>query len=175
MNWVRLTGACRCAHSARILSARIALPHFSVSSATNLPKSVGVIDIGTPAYSSKSRNYLWIGECRIDFFLELVDNFGRRALRRDQTIPHACLIARYKLTDGRDVGQRLRTCPASHRKGAQLARPDLLDRRWYGTEYHCAQRADEVTGRLVPERSSVRIWIAAGPPHAVTCNAIPAR
>src|SRR6516225_4380916 len=39
-------------HSALMLAARITLPHFSVSSAINFPKSVGVIGIGEPPRSA---------------------------------------------------------------------------------------------------------------------------
>src|SRR4029077_20969767 len=80
----------------------------------------------------KSRVYLGIREGRIDFFVKLADYFGGRVFWCDHAIPHACLIARYKLIDGRDVWKRLRTCPAGHRKGAQLACPDVLDCGGYG-------------------------------------------
>jgi hypothetical protein len=40
-------------HSALILAARITLPHFSVSSATSLPNSVGVIGMGSPPSSAR--------------------------------------------------------------------------------------------------------------------------
>src|SRR5215468_10848874 len=51
----------------------------------------------------KSRHYLWIGERRIDCGVKFIDYFCRRVLWCDQAIPHACLIARYKLPDGRHV------------------------------------------------------------------------
>src|SRR5262245_21501897 len=45
-------------HSGLMLAARITLPHFSVSSAMNLPKSAGVIGIGVPPKSS-SRAFIF--------------------------------------------------------------------------------------------------------------------
>jgi predicted nucleotidyltransferase len=56
------------AQPALMLSARTTLPHFSVSSATNLPKSAGDNAIGEP------RLQLRIGEARIDLFVELLDS-----------------------------------------------------------------------------------------------------
>jgi hypothetical protein len=52
---VRLTGFMEypASHSGSMLAARITLPHFSVSSAMSLPKSAGVIGIGTPPRSAK--------------------------------------------------------------------------------------------------------------------------
>src|SRR5262249_36639165 len=40
------------AHCSSMLAARITLPHFSVSSPINLPKSAGVVGIGVPPKSS---------------------------------------------------------------------------------------------------------------------------
>jgi hypothetical protein len=51
-----------------MLSAWIILPHFSVSSAMNLPKSLGVIDFGA-AYLGEPRRYHGIGESRINLFV----------------------------------------------------------------------------------------------------------
>ena len=39
------------------------------------------------AYVGEARPYFWIGEGRIDLFVELVDDLGRRVLRRDYAIP----------------------------------------------------------------------------------------
>ena len=49
-------------HSALMLAARITLPHFSVSSAMNLPKSAGVI--GIPALPKLARRAFIIGSAR---------------------------------------------------------------------------------------------------------------
>src|SRR5215472_5586481 len=48
----------RTRYSGLMLAARITLPHFSVSSAMNFPKSAGVIGIGVPARSS-SRAFIF--------------------------------------------------------------------------------------------------------------------
>jgi len=55
------------------------------------------------AYLGEARHYLGIGEDRIDLFVESTDDFGRRILRRDYAILHTCLVAWYKLADGRNV------------------------------------------------------------------------
>src|SRR5215813_520031 len=39
----------------------------------------------------ESRNYLWIGERRVDHVVKFIDYFCRRVLWCDQTIPNACL------------------------------------------------------------------------------------
>jgi hypothetical protein len=50
-------------HAGLMLAARITLPHFSVSSAMNLPKSAGEPGSGVPRK---------VGEARIDLILQLV-------------------------------------------------------------------------------------------------------
>src|SRR5262249_35648381 len=55
----------------------------------------------------KPRPHLGIGERRIDFVVELVDDFGRRVPRREKTKPPACLVARQEIGHGRDIPQSL--------------------------------------------------------------------
>src|SRR6516162_6675602 len=108
-------------HSALMLAARITLPHFSVSSAINFPKSVGVIGIG------KSCLDLGIGEGGIDFAVELIDDFSRRFLGCADTVPGGRLISRHKLSEGRNVWQRFRAHHGSYRERTQIAGPDVPD------------------------------------------------
>jgi hypothetical protein len=53
-----------------MLSARITLPHFSVSSEMKLPKSAGVIDFGMLPTSANRDIILGIGEGRVDRFVK---------------------------------------------------------------------------------------------------------
>src|SRR5712671_594928 len=53
------------------------------------------------------RLYLRIGEARIDLLVELVDNFGRRVLRRGHAVPPARFVARDEIAHGRDVRQHI--------------------------------------------------------------------
>src|SRR5258708_25017343 len=66
---------------------------------------------------------IWIREPRIDFLVELVDDFGGRILGRTPAVPSACLVARHELSPGWGVLQPL---PARRRRPpppAQLAGP----------------------------------------------------
>jgi hypothetical protein len=55
-----------------------------------------------------------VGESRIDFPVELVDDFGGRVLGNTSAIPGARLKARHELAHGWDFWQRLRTRCSSH-------------------------------------------------------------
>src|SRR5262249_6340559 len=83
----------------------------------------GAAEVGKP------RLDLGIGEESVDLRVELVDDLGRRGLRCADAVPGARLVARQKLPDSRDIGQHLRTSRGDHREGAQLAGPDVLNRR----------------------------------------------
>jgi hypothetical protein len=79
-----------------MLPARITLAHFSVCSAMSLPKSSGErkrrrAQVGEPRF------HLRVGERRIDFHVELLDDPGRRVLGRAETGPEARLVARQEL------------------------------------------------------------------------------
>ena len=112
-----------------MFAARITLPHFSVSSAMSLPKSAGEPASAVAAQVGKPRLDLGIGESRVDLLVELVDDLGGRVPRRANAEPRARLVARHELAHGRDVRQRLRARRGRHRQRAQLAGPDVLDRR----------------------------------------------
>src|SRR5262249_37711400 len=57
----------------------------------------------------KPRLQLGVGQGRIDFLIELVDDLRRRVPGRADAEPTARLVARHKITYGREVSQRLRT------------------------------------------------------------------
>jgi hypothetical protein len=78
-------------------------PTFSVSSVMKLAKSAGVIDFGTLSTPANRDNIFGSASAASIAMVKLIDYFCRRVLWCDQTIPHACLIARYKLPDGRHV------------------------------------------------------------------------
>ena len=72
---------------------------------------------------------LGIGERRIDLLVELVDDLGGRGSRALLSRCHgACLVARHEVGHGRDIRQYLLTRRGGHRKGAQLARSNVVDR-----------------------------------------------
>src|SRR6516165_2866735 len=76
----------------------------------------------------KPRLHLGIGEGRIDLFVELVDNLGRRVFRRADAGPEARLVARHEFGNRRDVRQHRRACRGGHGERAKLAAPDVFDR-----------------------------------------------
>ena len=80
---------------------------------------------------------LGIGEAGVDLLVELVDDLGGRVLRRADAEPGARLVARHEFAHGRDVRQRLRARRGRHRQRAQLAGPDVLDRRGMGANMTC--------------------------------------
>ena len=67
----------RTAYSALMLTARITLPHFSVSSAISLPNSEGDHRQRHATKVGKARLGLGIGKAGIDLFVELLDNLCR--------------------------------------------------------------------------------------------------
>ena len=81
------------------------------------------------AQIGKPRLHLGIGERGVDLPVELVDDLGGRVLGRADAEPRARLVARHEIAHGRDLGQRLRARRGRHRQRAQLAGPDVLDRR----------------------------------------------
>ena len=123
-------GTCRDAdYSGLMLAARITLPHFSVSSAMSLPKSAGEPALARAAQVGKPRLHLGIGEGRVDLLVELVDDLGGRVLGCADAVTKCRLVARHEFADGRDVRQRLRARRRGYCQRAQLAGPDVLDRR----------------------------------------------
>src|SRR5262245_45261867 len=85
---------------------------------------------------SETGLHLGVVESRVDLLVELVDDLGRRGLWCADAEPAARLVARHKLTYGRDVRQRVRASRGGHREGAQLASPGVFDRRGKGGEPH---------------------------------------
>src|SRR5262245_7779878 len=83
---------------------------------------------GGGAQLGKPRLHLGIGEGRIDLFVELVDNLGRRVFRRADAGPEARLVARHEFGNRRDVRQHRRACRGGHRQRSKLAAPDVFDR-----------------------------------------------
>ena len=80
------------------------LPHFSVSSAMNLPNSTGDIGIGSAPKLGETRLHLGICESGgINLFAEFVDDLGGRALWRANPIPSTRDVARHELVHDRDV------------------------------------------------------------------------
>src|SRR5262245_10037032 len=108
--------------STLMLRARITLPHFSVSSAMNLPKS-------------------------LDLAVNLLDDFGRRGLWCADALPIARFVAWHELSHGRDVRQRLRASGRGDRERAQPASPDIFHRFDSGSEHDLHPPGDEIGDR----------------------------
>src|SRR5262249_31775121 len=60
-----------------------------------------------------------IGKASVDLLVELLDYLGRRGLRCADAVPAGRLIARHKLSHGRDVRQRVRARGGRYRQRAQ--------------------------------------------------------
>ena len=91
-------------HSALMLAVRMTLPHFSVSSATNLPKSAGEPASAVAPHSARRAATL-DRQARIDRFVERADDLGRQAFRRRHAGPEVCLVSRHGRGHRRDVRQ----------------------------------------------------------------------
>src|SRR5262249_20686156 len=83
---------------------------------------------------SETGLHLGVVESRVDLFVELVDDLGRRGLRYAEAVPITPLVARQELTHGRDVRQRVRARRSGYCERTQAASPDVLDGR-----RHCSK------------------------------------
>src|SRR5262249_36644828 len=82
----------------------------------------GATEIGKP------RLDLGISKASVDLLVELLDNLGRRGVWRAEAVPITRLVARQKLTHGRDVRQRVRARRGGDSERAQPTSPDVLNR-----------------------------------------------
>src|SRR5262249_7332921 len=132
---VSAIGACRYARYSALMPANL----------TTLPPLLGLCGDALAEVGGRARKYLatqiskpsqalGAGEARIDLFVELVDDFGGRALWRDDAEPRARLVARQGIGHGRDVRQRRRSCRTGHRQRTQRASSDVLDCGSHGRE-----------------------------------------
>src|SRR5262249_2472114 len=64
----------------------------------------------------------------IDLLVERLDDLSRRVFRHADAEPETRLIARHKLSHGRDVRQYVQARLGRHRERAQPASPDILYR-----------------------------------------------
>src|SRR5437660_2781733 len=88
-----------------------------------------------------------VGESGVDLLVELLDDLGWRAPGRAEAVPPGGLVAWHEIPHGWDIRQFRRSRRAGHCEGAQLARPDVLDRRCQRAEYHLHLSADEIGQR----------------------------
>ena len=114
------------AYSGLMPAARTTWPHFSVSSEMRLPNSAGEPGSGSPPMAAKPCLHAGVGDGRIDFLVELVDDFGRRVPGRADAIPLACFITRHEIADGRQLRQHFRARGGGNRERAQLAGADVF-------------------------------------------------
>ena len=77
-------------------------------------------------------------------------------------IPGARLVARHELAHGRHVRQRLRARRGGHRQRAQLAGPDVLDRRGTDAEHDLHLSAEQIGQRRSAPRYGTWTMFDAG-------------
>src|SRR5262245_45052389 len=115
----------------------------------------GISDHGCLGYSGLMlaaqigypRRHRGIGEARIDFPVERVDDFRRRVLGCTEAKPPARLVARHEFTHRRDVRQRHRARRGGDRQGAQLTCPDVLHRRGNALKHDLHLSAEQIDKR----------------------------
>src|ERR1700730_4111566 len=96
-------------YSGLMPAVRTTLAHFSVSSAISLPNSAGEPRRrAPPAEGAQPRLHPGVGDGRIDFLVELVDDFGRRLRGRADAIPLAGFVTRHEIRYRRQLRQRFR-------------------------------------------------------------------
>src|SRR5262249_8925608 len=78
---------------------------------------------------SDSRLQLWVGEGRVDLFVELIDDLDGRISGSADALRTTRLVARYKLIDSGDVRQHFRAGRRSHRQRAHLTRSNVFECR----------------------------------------------
>ena len=130
-----------------MLAARITLPHFSVSSAMSLPKSAGEPASTVPPRSASRALILGSARPALISLLSLSTISAGVFLGAPTPIPCARLVARHEIANGRDVRQHLRARRGGHRQRAQLAGPDVLDRRGHGIEHDLHLPAEQIGQR----------------------------
>src|SRR5262245_4774254 len=96
---------------------------------------------------SEPRLDLGVSKGCSDLLAELVDNFGRRVLRRNDAKPSACLVPRDCLTNGWYVRQPLRSLRSRHSHCPQLACGDVFDRACQSVEHDLDLAREEVGER----------------------------
>src|SRR6516225_4094102 len=92
------------------------LAHFSISSAMSLPKSAGETTSGVPPKSASRALILGSARPALISPLSFSTISAGRGLRCADAEPGARLVARHKLTGGRDVGQHVRLGRGGYRE-----------------------------------------------------------
>ena len=103
------------------------LPHFSVSSAINLPNSADDPPNGVPPRSARRAFSFGSASAALTSLLSL-SMTSAGVLRGARCHERACLVARDGIGDGRQIGERIETGRACHREAAHVPGPDVLDR-----------------------------------------------
>ena len=146
----------RTRHSGLMPANLITLPHFSVSSAMSLPKSAGEPASTVPPRSASRALILGSARPALISLLSLSTISAGVFLGAPTPIPRARLVARHEIAHGRDVRQRLRARRGGHRQRAQLAGPDVLDRRRHGGEHDLHLSAEQIGQRRRRRRDRAR-------------------
>src|SRR5262249_55213872 len=105
-------------------------------------------EIGDPRFEAR------ISQARVDFPVEFVDDLRRRILGSTNSLPTNTVKVGYELCYRRQLGQYVRAFERGHRKRAQLACPNMLDR--------CRKRIEHelhLTGKKIGKRrTSAPVW-----------------
>src|ERR1700737_4310445 len=88
-----------------------------------------------PAQLDEAGLHLGVIEGCVDLLVELLNNLSRRVLRRTEAGQTTGLETGHKVTHRGNVREPLPACSGRHRQGAQLASPDVADRRCHVVEH----------------------------------------
>src|SRR5262249_48067773 len=80
------------------------------------------------AQTRKLRMEFRICDADVDFPVQLIDDFRRRALWTANAVPCTCLIPAQDFAKSWTVRQYWRARLGSYRKGAEIAGPDIFER-----------------------------------------------
>jgi hypothetical protein len=114
-------------YSALMSAALTTLPHFSVSSAMNLPKSAGEPGKVTPASSAICAFSLGSARPALISLFSLLTISTGVFLGAPTPNPGSRLEAGHELTDRRDIQKHLRARGSGYCQRSELAGPDLAD------------------------------------------------
>ena len=130
------------------------LAHFSVSSAMSLPKSAGDPASAVPPRSAIRAFIFGSARAALISLLSLSTISAGVPFGAPKPTQSLASIARYEIAHGRDFRQRFRARRGRDRQRAQLAGPDVLERRSQGVERTPAP--DRRAGRSSQPAAAIR-------------------
>ena len=134
-------------HSALRPANLTTLPHFLGFVGDDFCEVGGRARHALAAQVGQPRLESLVGEACIDRFVELVDDFDRRVLRRGDAFERRRLVARQEFADRRQIRQRRRTGHRRHRQPANFSGLDERQRRRGQVEHDLDLSAHEIDQR----------------------------